>query len=216
MLIKCRACQFDVSKNTKKCPHCGEKLKSWKDNMVIIILLFILFFPIALYGLWTSKTFSNPTKLIVSVIFSIFLLIGLCSDTNDTNNNNVDAAAKSKTTAKKKVKPISNINYFQIRKYMENKTELQFDEYAKTLIGHRIKWHGWIENVDSKIFGGYVTYIDMDAPNSISIQDVSFDVSQKLALSLQKGKKITFTGDIETIDDILTSCQVTLTNVKIE
>ncbi len=86
----------------------------------------------------------------------------------------------------------------------------------KSLEGKKIRWNGWVEEVEEKLFGGYKVLIDMDSPNDIaSVQDITFEVPKEQAISLKKEEMITFEGKISSILNILTSLQVSLDNARI-
>ncbi|SLM28767.1 conserved exported hypothetical protein [Desulfamplus magnetovallimortis] len=111
----------------------------------------------------------------------------------------------------------NTISFSEIRYNMnEGMTELQFKEYVKKLKGKRVKWSGWVEEVDEKFLGGYKVLVDMDSPNQpISVQDITFEVSKEQALRLKKNEKITFEGTISSILNIMSSLQISLEEVKI-
>jgi DNA-directed RNA polymerase subunit RPC12/RpoP len=114
-------------------------------------------------------------------------------------------------------KEISDIKFFTIRTNMEKMTEAQFKEYKKTIEGSRIKWTGWIEEVEEKNSDNYKLYVDMDSPDTLlSIQDVYIDnIPKDIALKLQKDNRVTFIGDISSVHNILSACQVSLENVEL-
>lgn len=121
-----------------------------------------------------------------------------------------------KVIAKPVSEPISSISFTEIRRNMKGMTDLQFEEYVKTLIGKRIRWGGYVEDVKEKFFGGYEVLVDMDSPNDlISVQDVTFEVSKEQALSFNKDSRIKFEGTISSVLDILTSLQISLDKVKV-
>ncbi len=96
-------------------------------------------------------------------------------------------------------------------------TEAQFKQMASQLEGKNIvSWSGWVENVNVKTFGGYEVWIDMDSPDSLlSVQDVTFDVPEQLALSLSKDNPINFSGEIESVSNVLGSLQIRLKNAAV-
>jgi len=95
-------------------------------------------------------------------------------------------------------------------------TDIQFEEYAKSLKGKRVRWKGYVEDVTEKFFGGYKVLVDMDSPNDpISVQDVTFDVSKEQAISLTKDDKIEFEGTISLVFSMLTSLQISLDKANV-
>lgn len=101
---------------------------------------------------------------------------------------------------------------------MDTMTDAQWDLYVKGLAGMSVDgWTGWVEDVRSKTFGGYELWIDMDSPDElISVQDVSFDIPDSLALELNKDDKVNFSGTIYYAQYILGSLQISLENPTVE
>ena len=110
----------------------------------------------------------------------------------------------------------AGLSYFTIRNNMQNMTDLHFKEYVNSIKGTPITWTGWVVEVKEKWLGGYEVWIDMDSPESFSVQDITFEITKAEALSLNKDQKITFTGAIENVIGLLGSCSVTLSNPKIK
>lgn len=109
----------------------------------------------------------------------------------------------------------AEISFHAIRNNMNRMTDVQFKEYTKSLVGKKVTWVGWVDESKEKLFGGYECWIDMDSPKEMSVQDVTFSINKKVALKLQKDKRVQFTGKIKSINDILGSCQVTLESARI-
>ena len=108
-----------------------------------------------------------------------------------------------------------NCSFYTIRDQMQSMTDIQFKQYAQQLEGKVVTWVGWVEESRKKWFGGYECWIDMDAPNELSVQDVTFDISESAALALRKDGRVQFTGTIKSARDILGSLQVNLVNGQI-
>jgi len=213
------------------------KKSSWYDNKVIVIALLVVFFPVGLYGMWQNKQFTNKTKWIVSGIFALLIVfsgagkdkkhqsaqpdIKVAQTSSQTQNQENQTQVSEPATQKEEAKqalpePVKSISFADIKYNMTNMTELQFKEYVKSLEGKTIRWNGWVEEVEEKLFGGYKVLIDMDSPSDIaSVQDITFEVPKEQAISLKKDEMITFEGKISSILNILTSLQVSLDNARI-
>jgi len=221
------------------------KKSSWYDNKVIVIALLVVFFPVGLYGMWQNKQFTNKTKWIVSGIFALLIVFSgagkdkknqsaqpdvKVAQTSSQTQNQESQTQESKPTIKEEPeqsfkteepkpevsKAVESISFADIKYNMNHMTELQFKEYVKSLEGKTIRWNGWVEEVEEKLFGGYRVLIDMDSPSDIaSVQDITFEVSKEQAVSLKKDEMITFEGKISSILNILTSLQVSLDNARI-
>ena len=118
--------------------------------------------------------------------------------------------------ATKQVKKVADIDFEDIRYTMLNTTEAKFKALARDLEGQHVRWTGWVKEVNEKMFGGYELWIDMDDPDEvISVQDVTFPISEKLAMEFDLEDEVTFEGDISSVMYILGSCQVYLKNVEV-
>ena len=95
-------------------------------------------------------------------------------------------------------------------------TEAQFKGYARSLVGKRVKWSGYVDDVDEGFLGGFEVWVDMDSPNDpVSVQDVYFDIDRSKALNLRRDSKITIEGDIESVIGLLgVTAQVNLGAVR--
>lgn len=200
----------------------------------ILILAGTLLFFISIVGLivprWV-KLASRKGVLLKMFIpaFVIFIIGGsLLPDSSDVNSagpHDVEITEKSKVGSGDKEKPIivapvsvpiSSLSFKEIRLNMESMTDLQFEEYAKSNKGKRIKWEGYVEEVSEKLFGGYEVLVDMDSPNvPMSIQDVTFELSKKQAILLKKDSRVVFEGTITSVRSILTSLQVSLDEAQV-
>lgn len=115
------------------------------------------------------------------------------------------------------VTPGTGPPYETIRLEMERMTEAQFKNYARELKGKQVTWTGWVEDVNEKAFGGYELWVDMDPPDkAFSVQDVTFDVPDELALKFQKDQVVSFSGTVTLVMDVIGSTQVSLSNVSVE
>lgn len=55
--------------------------KKWYDNKAVVIILLVVFFPVGLYALWKSKSFSTMTKgIITGVVFLLLIVAGAQDD----------------------------------------------------------------------------------------------------------------------------------------
>ena len=97
----------------------------------------------------------------------------------------------------------------------EGMTDAQRNQYSESLKGNRVEgWRGTIDDVDEgEIFGGFTIYIDMVTENFGA--EVHIDVSKEVALSLNKGQEIVFSGNIKSVSDIL-GITVFIENATIE
>ena len=66
----------------------------WYDNKILVVFLFIAFFPIGLYGLLKSKSFSKGIK----VAGTLLVIIGLIAFLNSNDSDLQDAVNKADQT----------------------------------------------------------------------------------------------------------------------
>ena len=108
--------------------------------------------------------------------------------------------------------------YEEIRSKVESMTEAQWKAYLPTLEGNLVVgWVGWVVEVDVNLGGGYELWVDMDPPDTLfSVQDVYFDIPDEIALELNLGEEVTFSGTIATASEFLGGISVTLEDGVLE
>jgi len=77
----------------------------WYDNIVIVIVLLIIFFPVGLYGAWKSEKRSKKSKIIISCVFGFFLLVVISgNDDSSTENTNIKSTTNNNKMVSEKSK----------------------------------------------------------------------------------------------------------------
>lgn len=122
--------------------------------------------------------------------------------------------ADKKEVEEKKVE-LDPITYKEISKKAKKLTDLQFEEYAKTLTGKKVQWKGRVLEVEKKMFGGYEILVDMDKRGAFSVQDVYIPVTKEVAIGINKGDTIKFQGEIKSVLEILESVNIHIENAKV-
>ncbi len=108
------------------------------------------------------------------------------------------------------------VDFETIRSNMKTMTTINWKDYCKSLEGTKIRWSGWISDVEKQWSGGYKIMIDMDPPDSLSVQDIYInDVDKRFASQFNKNQKVVFSGIIESVKNILGSCSIHLIKAKI-
>lgn len=190
----------------------------WYENKARVVLLLVLVFPVGLYGLWKNSAFSQKTKGIVSGVVGVVVLAVTGADKTPNAPPPVAAVAAPAPAPVPATVPVStDLAFINIRRAMETQTDLQFEEYARSLKGKRIRWRGYVEEVREKMFGGYEVWIDMDPPHApLSVQDVTFAVPKAQALRLDKDDSLLFEGTIARVGSLLgATVQIDLQDVQI-
>lgn len=98
---------------------------------------------------------------------------------------------------------------------VEGMTDAQRNKYNEQLKGNIVEnWTGTVMDVDEgEIFGGFSVYVDMVDDNFGS--EVHIKVTEEVALSLNKGQKIVFSGPISSVSDLM-GTTVFIDNATIE
>jgi len=170
----------------------------------------------------------NRLPLIIGIVVVLFLCIvgALASGGGDegdktavsSSGNEQGSTAGEKPSATPKPsptpKPIADLDFFEIRDQNSKLTEAQWEAYIKPLIGQRVRWTGYVTEVEDKGSKGYL-WLDMDPPGSLSVQDLYLDIPKEDILKYNKDQKITFEGDLERIGTFLGSMQITFKDAVI-
>lgn len=184
-LIKCKECGREVASTAKSCPNCGAAVRASRLSLGQIGCL----------------------SLIGLVVLGY--LVG---------GGEERARSASTAVAPAPLPPVdSTLSFRSIRNQMRDEmTEAQFKALARALESRRVRWRGWVEDVNEKMLGGYELWVDMDSPaESMSVQDVTFDIPQDLALALRKDSRVVFEGTIASIQNIMGSLQIRLKDARI-
>lgn len=107
---------------------------------------------------------------------------------------------------------ISNLQFQDILNKYHQSTEVQWKSYSKEIQGTKVKWTGFVENVD-KVLGITSVHVCIDAYYCSDY--VFFNYPESMAIKLNKEQKISFTGNIQTISTLFDSVSVSLDNVII-
>lgn len=97
---------------------------------------------------------------------------------------------------------ISDIKLSEIKNNNKQMTDAQFDEYKEKIIGKKVIWNGYIEEVEKNSFSdNYKVWVDNESPDvAMSVQDCYLtDIPKEKALSLAKDDYIKFKGKIDSV-----------------
>ena len=60
---------------------------SWYNKTILVVLSLIFFFPVGLYALWKNERATKALKIIVTIFFSLFIIVSINSDPTPENFN---------------------------------------------------------------------------------------------------------------------------------
>ena len=151
------------------------------------------------------------------IISSVGWVLGSCQISLDEAVINQSSIPSAQTLSSEKSESTDTPSFQEIRSKMTSMTEAQRNIYAKGLENKTVSdWTGWVEDVNKKLLGGYELWVDMDSPNELlSVQDITFDIPNDLALKLQKDSKVTFSGKIEIASNTLESLSIKLVEATV-
>ena len=102
-----------------------------------------------------------------------------------------------------------------IRQNHETMTEAQWKMYRTEIESTRaIVWRGWVDEVTGKP-GRFNLQVDMDAPDEFSVAEISFLVSDDVALDFQIDQEVMFTGEIDTATDFMGLLSIEMKRVAV-
>ena len=104
--------------------------------------------------------------------------------------------------------------FTEIQNYIETETEARWKAYLPTLKGMKVtNWTGWVEEVNVPA-GGFEAIINMRRPNCCS--DVRFAIPEVMAMKLDFGQQLTFSGNIGYVSEFFGGCTVWLEDAVVE
>jgi len=176
--MKCPYCKENVKKGATICKHCGKEIpetKSSRRNVILIGSIAVIVLCIAVFAT-TSPDDGSPS---------------------DDTSGSVSAPKPTATT------PPLAPSYEEISAKVADMTEAQWKDYLPKLSGLRVEnWTGWVVDVDESLGGDYEVWVDMDSPSAL-LQDVYIPVPDDVALELNKGQQVTFSGIIDRVSEFL-------------
>ena len=178
---------------------------------------------------WMKREMRKPFRImfwILVVLMGVALLMVpmmLLESKDEVDKNNINQGetrvVSEKRVAKKRsnhTKSSFNISFEEMRENYNSMTQVQWEQYSQKLRGRKVEWCGWVEDVERKYLGRCELQVDMDSPKSWGVQEVFFDVSENLAMKLNKDQFICFHGTIESVGKTLFTLYIMLKDVSVQ
>jgi hypothetical protein len=109
---------------------------------------------------------------------------------------------------------VQAIEFKEIDANIKAMTSAQFDAFMNPLLGSRVYWKGWVNDVEAAVAGQCKVLINMDNPaNGYSCYDVVIYLPDYKAMKLKLKEPITFNGKIEKVSKFI-GATVTLSDVQ--
>ncbi len=198
---QCPQCQAQVDGNANFCPNCGYSatpqnqpppvvpVKKTKSLLPVAIVAGV----IGLCALGNIGKFTDANKANQSTV----------ATTNPTNTTTTSNPTASTNTAapvapKEIISPMKWSEYDNVYNTRSNSTDMQKDALWKNFEGKTVAWEGTVAEVKEGTFGGLVLNIKMNSETLTNDIALTLKESEKSeAMSLTKGKKISFVGKLK-------------------
>jgi hypothetical protein len=140
--------------------------------------------------------------------------------TNPTNTSTTSNPTTSTNTAapvapKETISPMKWSEYNNVYNTRSNSTDMQKDALWENFEGKTVAWQGTVAEVREGTFGGLVLNIKMNSETFTNDIALTLKESEKSeAMSLTKGKKISFVGKLKTYGGALLPLQMDEGEIK--
>lgn len=102
--MKCLNCGSEIPDDVNQCTECGHPVdalpqqngSSWYDNGWWLLFWFLLFFPVAMYGIYQTNRFSTRAKQIMLGGFLVLLVAGILTEPEPTSTGPDHSEQKQK------------------------------------------------------------------------------------------------------------------------
>lgn len=229
-LLVCPDCSEEIPSDAVLCPHCGTEVEenpateepslrsilSPRFLQVQAIAFFVWCLVCAFCSLTAFFLGAQGIPWLSSEYGSVPRQATLPWLTSTPASTNGAVPTPDDTPASTPTPPTIAPSYWEIEENMEALDRAEWDGYVDELEGTWANnWIGWVEDVHKTISGEYELRVDVDSPGVIfSGHNVTFGVSDEVALQVEKDQQITFSGRIESVENVLGSLQIRLQDVE--
>jgi hypothetical protein len=202
---QCPQCQAQVDSNASFCPNCGYSATSQSQPPPAVpVKKSKLFLPLVIVGgVIGLCALGGIVGGIGSLMDANKANQSTVATTNPTNTTTTSNPTTSTNTAapvapKETISPMKWSEYDNVYNTRSNSTDMQKDALWKNFEGKTVAWQGTVAEVREGTFGGLVLNIKMNSETLTNDIALTLKESEKSeAMSLTKGKKISFVGKLK-------------------
>jgi hypothetical protein len=232
-LLVCPGCSEEIPSDAVLCPHCGAELTEPEEEpateesllqsilsprflQVQAIAFFVWCLICAFCSLAAFFLGAQGIPWLSSEYGSVPRQATLPWPTSTPASTDGAIPTPDDASAPTPTPPAIAPSYWEIEENMKALDRAEWDGYVKELEGTWANnWIGWIEDIHKTTSGEYELRVDVDSPDVIfSGHNVTFGVSDEVAQQVEKGQQITFSGRIESVENVLGSLQIRLQDVE--
>jgi hypothetical protein len=208
----CPYCAETIKAKAKLCRYCGQQLESKEEARVAEHTIKEIKETISK----NQKPKASDNKnlrlwilrfLLVFLLVCSLLILGKYGSTLEQEVVEISSETPRPTATRKPTLtpyPLAP-SAQEIFDSVKNMTDAQRNKYMESLENSRVEdWQGTVRDVDeSEIFGGFSIEVDTQSNNNDRIPEIQIEVSEDVALSVNKGDKIAFSGVIKGLSDLI-------------
>lgn len=184
----------------------------------------------SLKNLWVSGR-TGKIAIVVGIVLCFMFLNNFCSESNPSSNTSKSSSSSTRSSSNSSARVADTAPPFStIESNCRTMTDVQFEDYAKSLVGKKVKWSGYVVDVEKAFLGDYKISITMEYPTSSGwgegidalqeqgmkwFPDVSFELPKNEASRLEKKQEVEFIGLISSVLDGGNKVIVKLTDVTV-